>query len=129
MSINTKNKIHLKIDHRESRSNIFDLLDSKHVNYEKTTLDCGDFVIMLNDNPFIVIEKKNYNDLNASFKDKRYNEQINRLQNIECKKILLLEGCQKYKYIDSIVASLMVTFYLYNHIFYFLLTLYIIILD
>ena len=70
-------KICLRIDHREGvvKTTLSSLLDEQHVEYVCENLDCGDFVVEINDQAYFVIERKTIKDLISSIKDGRYKEQ------------------------------------------------------
>ena len=72
------------IDNREPEelyNYVKNLVDIKNITLEKACLDLGDIIIYKNNTeyPDIIIERKSINDLIASLKDGRYNEQSFRL--------------------------------------------------
>lgn len=85
----------LEIDNREPKE-IQNIIKSRINNIEFKNLDIGDFkIIDENGNIAMIIERKSLNDLLASVKDGRYNEQSFRLDEmpIENKKIFyIIEG-------------------------------------
>ena len=85
----------LEIDNREPK-NIQDIINSRIKNIELKNLDIGDFkIINKNNNVVMIFERKSLNDLIASVKDGRYNEQSFRLDEtpLENNKIFyIIEG-------------------------------------
>lgn len=85
----------LEIDNREPKS-IQDIITSRVESVNLKNLDIGDFKIINNNNEVVmIIERKSLNDLLASVKDGRYNEQSFRLDEtpIENNKIFyIIEG-------------------------------------
>ena len=80
----------LIIDNRER-----DLLQLVNCDVEKKNLDVGDIIVLYNDSPEVLIERKTIKDLAQSIKDGRYKEQKLRILNSEFKNkqiIYLLEG-------------------------------------
>ena len=92
----TNDKIKLIIDNREcSLIEKLSLKNSESIQIQQLPL--GDIIIGESfENPLIIIERKTFNDLFASLKDGRYDEQTLRLRfssNIHCHNIIyLLEG-------------------------------------
>jgi ERCC4-type nuclease len=70
--------VKLYIDIREH--NLIKLLRANNIELEDKNLEIGDIQILYNDIPYIIIERKTMNDLDASIKDGRYREQKIRLQ-------------------------------------------------
>ena len=71
----------LLVDNREPNG-LIELLKVRVEHIELTNLDIGDFIIKNNDDKVVMIfERKSLNDLMASIKDGRYNEQSYRLSN------------------------------------------------
>ena len=71
----------LEIDSREPKSIKEAFSD---INHEIKNLDQGDFIIKdSNNNPLIIFERKNINDLLSSVKDNRYREQSERFLKME----------------------------------------------
>jgi len=76
----------LIIDNRElalieSCNKYFDTIKNKTTSIEVEPLDLGDIIIKRNDLDILVIERKTIQDLLASIKDGRYEEQSHRLAN------------------------------------------------
>lgn len=86
----------LLIDSRENK--IIDKLDQNELSYEKKYLEIGDFILQDCKNQEVVIERKTWNDLQASITDNRYREQRSRLlmysKNENIKICYLIEGCK-----------------------------------
>ncbi len=86
---------YIKIDNREQSFADFMTKDGYAFDFEP--LDVGDiqFVDKVSKIPFIIIERKRYDDLEASIKDGRYKEQKERMIKAypyKVRKIILLEG-------------------------------------
>ncbi len=119
--------ITFKIDAREHKlkSILMQSIDCEEsltfLSVECDNLYCGDFVIEIDNNPIIVIERKTLNDLVSSIRDKRY-----KIQKIKLKEtypsssiIYLIEGAFDYNpsiplYIDgmdkySVISSIINT--------------------
>jgi ERCC4-type nuclease len=71
--------VEIIIDEREAA--LYSLLPEQNTNLTitKKVLELGDVIIQLNGNPVLVIERKTFQDLFASIKDGRYQEQSYRL--------------------------------------------------
>ncbi len=81
--------MNLIIDNRERK--IIKELENKIPNeYDLQNLDVGDFLYKINDNPYMIIERKTVDDLSSSIKDGRYKEQKIRLINEKNKNIIIL---------------------------------------
>lgn len=86
--------VSLLVDTRESQ--VKELLQCA---YETKQLDIADFQIFMNDDPFVMIERKTIADLAQSVKDNRYKEQKQRLLaniNPNVKVIYIIEGSYSY---------------------------------
>ena len=89
--------MNIKIDYREKEliNLIKEKNENKDLNILVENLSLGDIIIEKNDKEIIIIERKTLNDLAASIKDGRYNEQSLRLnaENISNHNIIyLIEG-------------------------------------
>jgi len=62
------------------------------VPFKTTNLDIGDVIIMLQDNPVVVFERKALPDLVSSINGERYRNQKIRLKTLPCIVIYLIEG-------------------------------------
>jgi len=83
-----KNKIRIKVDHREYRSNVVKNLAIKGVFIEPEQLDVGDYVLSSR----IGVERKNVDDYLESLISKKLFKQIARLRDAYSRPILVLEG-------------------------------------
>ena len=91
----------IKIDNREQEliaeiQQVLSLFDTKEIHIKVEMLPLGDIIISDDeDNDLIIIERKSINDLIASIKDGRYEEQSYRLNGLELHNhniIYLIEG-------------------------------------
>lgn len=88
----------VKIDHRENKlkedikQSLLEVCNDISVEFDN--LYCGDFIIEVNDVPFVVVERKTLSDLVASIKDGRYRVQKDKLCSNYTKDCLiyLIEG-------------------------------------
>jgi len=83
-----KNKVKIRVDHREFRSNVVKNLAVKGVFVEPEQLDVGDYVLSSR----IGVERKNVDDYLESLISKKLFKQIARLRDAYSRPILVLEG-------------------------------------
>jgi len=101
----------LVIDNRERK-----ILEKIDVEHTVEALDLGDFILKKDDNPYVIIERKTMNDLEASIIDKRFEVQNYRLKKCDIPyKIIIIEGRNKlrrlkYSSLNSIIVSLMLKY-------------------
>ena len=74
----------IKIDNRESNLNTILSSMKQDIPVQIEALPLGDIILLPNENEEIIIERKTLQDLAASIKDGRYNEQSIRLHNCSC---------------------------------------------
>ncbi len=94
-------RVLVRIDHRECaiKPLITSLLEHDNINYTLENLDCGDFVIEIDGQPLLVIERKTIKDLLASIKDGRYKEQKHKMieKHGKAKVMYLIEGAFSFQ--------------------------------
>ena len=97
--------IKIVIDNRENK--LIELLEKNNINITKKNLEIGDIIILSDEKPIIIIERKTLSDLSASIKDGRYKEQkIRLIHNYkDCKKIYLIENSGHFDLGNSILMS------------------------
>ena len=97
--------IKLVIDNRENK--LIELFEKNNINIIKKNLEIGDILIIYEEKPIIIIERKTLSDLSASIKDGRYKEQkIRLIHNYKnCKKIYLIENSGNFDLSNSILLS------------------------
>ena len=97
--------IKLVIDNRETK--LIELFDKNNISIIKKNLEIGDILIINEEKPIIIIERKTLSDLSASIKDGRYKEQkIRLIHNYKnCKKIYLIENTGNFDLSNSILLS------------------------
>jgi ERCC4-type nuclease len=114
----TLHDVKLLIDNRETIQSLL----SSIPNQEITTLELGDYVYKLDNEDFLIVERKTVSDLAASIKDGRHHEQKERLfANYPREKLMfIIEGSllsgnhnEKYNKVshETIVSSMMNTMY------------------
>lgn len=86
----------LKVDNRENFKSKFIDCNDENIMFEN--LACGDFIIEVNNSPIVLIERKTLQDLTASIKDKRWQNQKITLAATYNKSIIyyLIEGSFDY---------------------------------
>ena len=112
--------IKLVIDNRETK--LIELFDKNNISIIKN-LEIGDILIINEEKPIIIIERKTLSDLSASIKDGRYKEQkIRLIHNYKnCKKIYLIENTGNFDLSNSILLSTKIngilrdSIYILNH--------------
>lgn len=89
-------RVCMRIDHRECsiKPLITSLLANNNISYICENLECGDFIIEIDGQPLLVIERKTIKDLLASIKDGRYKEQKHKMIEThgKAKVMYLIEG-------------------------------------
>jgi ERCC4-type nuclease len=76
----------------DNRENIKELLEQKITNISFENLLIGDYCFKIDNEPFLIIERKTITDYAASIKDGRNREQKKRLLSQEVNKLYLVEG-------------------------------------
>lgn len=86
----------VKIDNRENKlkEGLYTILDNEGIASTFENLPCGDFIIEIDNTPFVVFERKTLADLLASIKDGRLKDQKEKLkiQHPQSKIVFIIEG-------------------------------------
>lgn len=94
-------RVFMRIDHRECaiKPLITSLLERENINYSLENLECGDFIIEVDGQPLLVIERKTIKDLLASIKDGRLRDQKRKMieQYDKSKIMYLIEGVLSFQ--------------------------------
>jgi len=91
----------MEVDFREEK--IIKELETQNIEFSKTRLDVGDFVI----NSILIIERKSVRDLIASIYDGRYKEQKERLKKSSEHILYIIEGFSNESIIKSSILSIL----------------------
>lgn len=93
----------LRCDERERNGPIPFLPKLEFIKIE--TLHIGDYIISEGDNIEFLFERKTWSDLAASLKDGRYESQSRKMKELDCKKIIIIEGKIGYKR-DTVISGI-----------------------
>jgi ERCC4-type nuclease len=100
--------MNIEIDYREFA--LIELLKVQKPDIVTTNLLVGDIFIKENENILLVIERKSIPDFCSSITDGRYREQKERLQELTCEKLYIIEGninCDKRETLQSSIINIM----------------------
>ena len=99
----------LEIDYREHH--LIDLIKSKKDNLITLNLHVGDIIIKDNEDIILVIERKCISDFCSSISDGRYREQKERLVELNCEKMYIIEGninCDMKNTLQSSIINMLI---------------------
>jgi ERCC4-type nuclease len=98
----------LQIDYREFK--LIELLKMSNTKHESINLHIGDVQIKKDETIILVIERKCISDFCSSISDGRYKEQKQRLLELTCEKMYIIEGninCDMKKTLQSAIINMM----------------------
>ena len=101
--------MNIEIDYRECQ--LIDLIKVQKSDIISINLHVGDILIKENNDIILVIERKTISDFCSSIKDGRYQEQKERLQELTCEKMYIIEGninCDMKTTLQSSIINMMI---------------------